>query len=93
MNFKEFLNESKLEQRFSAGLAIIWDGKILLAHTTGRKSNTGWGIPKGGVDKGESKINAAIRETYEELGVKVPMDFNRQERTHLCGNFSSKEIY
>ena len=52
MNFKEFLNEGKLEQRFSAGLAIIWDGKILLAHTTGRKSNTGWGITKGGIDKG-----------------------------------------
>ena len=62
MNFKEFINEDKLEQRYSAGLAIIWQGKVLLAHTTGRKSSTGWGIPKGGIDKGESKINAAISE-------------------------------
>ena len=91
MDFKEFLNEDKLEQRFSAGLAIIWDGKVLLAHTTGRKANTGWGIPKGGVDKGESKINAAIRETYEELGVKVPMDLiDKNEHTFVVTSRQKK---
>jgi len=91
MDFKEFLNEDKLEQRFSAGLAIIWDGKVLLAHTTGRKANTGWGIPKGGVDKGESKINAAIRETYEELGVKVPMNLiDKNEHTFVVTSRQKK---
>jgi hypothetical protein len=67
MNFKEFINEDKLEQRYSAGLAIIWQGKVLLAHTTGRKSSTGWGIPKGGIDKGESKINAVSYGVEEVL--------------------------
>ncbi len=84
MDFIEFLSENKLKQKLSAGLAIIWDGKVLLGHTTGRKLNTGWGIPKGGIDKGESKINAAIRETYEELGVKVPMDLiDKNEHTFV----------
>mgnify|MGYP003653574874 FL=1 len=91
MNFKEFINEDKLEQRYSAGLAIIWQGKVLLAHTTGRKSSTGWGIPKGGIDKGESKINAAIRETYEELGVKVPSSLiDKNENTFVVTSRSKK---
>lgn len=57
--------------RKSAGLAIVYDNQILLAKTAGRKDKRSWGIPKGGIDKGESSINAAIRETYEELGIKV----------------------
>ena len=61
----------ELKPRYSAGLAIIYDNKILLGHTTGRKSDTGYGIPKGGIEDGESHIDAAIRETYEELGLKI----------------------
>jgi 8-oxo-dGTP pyrophosphatase MutT (NUDIX family) len=61
----------ELKPRYSAGLAIIYDNKILLGHTTGRKSDTGYGIPKGGIEDGESNIDAAIRETYEELGLKI----------------------
>lgn len=61
----------ELKPRYSAGLVIIYNGKILLGHTTGRKSNEGYGIPKGGIEKGESNLEAAIRETYEELGIKV----------------------
>lgn len=56
----------------SAGLAIIYNGLILLGHTTGRGWWGSYGIPKGGIEKGEDKISAAIRETYEEVGVKVP---------------------
>ena len=61
----------KLKQKYSAGLAIIYNGKILLGHTTGRKAGTGYGIPKGGIEEGESHLDAAIRETREELGIKV----------------------
>ena len=62
-----------MKMKFSAGLAIVFDGKVMMAHTTGRKWSTGYGIPKGGIEDGESKIEAAIRETYEEIGIKVPM--------------------
>lgn len=69
--YNEFINEN-LEVKVSAGLAIVWNGQILLAHSTGRKFTTGYGIPKGGVEEGESLLDAAIRETYEEIGISVP---------------------
>lgn len=56
----------------SAGLAIIYNGLILLGHTTGRGWYGSYGIPKGGIEDGEDKMSAAIRETMEEVGVKVP---------------------
>jgi len=58
--------------KVSAGLAIIWEDKVLLAHTTGRNFKTGYGIPKGGIEKGETQLDAAIRETSEEIGINVP---------------------
>lgn len=72
----------KLKQKYSAGLAIIYNGKILLGHTTGRKPGTGYGIPKGGIEEGESHLDAAIRETREELGIKVNRKLiDKNERT------------
>lgn len=56
----------------SAGLAIIYNGMILLGHTTGRGWYGSYGIPKGGIEPGETNMDAAIRETFEEVGVKVP---------------------
>lgn len=56
----------------SAGLAIIYNGLILLGHTTGRGWYGSYGIPKGGIEDDEDNMSAAIRETFEEVGVKVP---------------------
>jgi 8-oxo-dGTP pyrophosphatase MutT (NUDIX family) len=64
----------KKETKHSAGLAIIYDNKILLGHTTGRGWYGSYGIPKGGIDKGESKLQAAIRETQEEVGITIPIN-------------------
>lgn len=72
-SFEQFINENN-QVKTSAGLAIIWEGKILLAHTAGRNFRTGYGIPKGGIEVGETNIDAAIREVQEEIGVKVPRD-------------------
>lgn len=71
--YDQFINESN-EVKTSAGLAIVWENKILLAHTTGRNFKTGYGIPKGGIEKGETPIDAAVREVYEEVGIKVSKD-------------------
>lgn len=60
-----------MEKKESAGLAIIYQGKLLVGHTTGRKIGKGWGIPKGGIEKSESALDAAMRETREEVGVNV----------------------
>ena len=61
-----------MKTKTSAGLAIIYDNKVLLAHTTNRGWFGSYGIPKGGIEEGESKLDAAIRETQEEVGIKVP---------------------
>lgn len=60
-----------MKTKISAGLAIIYDNKVLLAHTTSRGWYGSYGIPKGGIEKGESKLDAAIRETKEEVGIKI----------------------
>jgi 8-oxo-dGTP pyrophosphatase MutT (NUDIX family) len=64
----------KLKTRYSAGLAIVCNKKILLMHTTGRADMHSYGIPKGGLEKSESNLQAAIRETQEESGIKVPKE-------------------
>src|SRR5687768_682632 len=53
--------------------------EVLLVHPGGpfwaKKDLGAWSIPKGEFDEGESPLNAAIRETYEEIGIKIEGDF------------------
>jgi 8-oxo-dGTP pyrophosphatase MutT (NUDIX family) len=73
-----------ITQKQSAGLAIIYNGMILLGHTTGRGWYGSYGIPKGGIEDGEDKMSAAIRETFEEVGIKVPRSLiNPTEHTFV----------
>lgn len=68
----------------SAGLAIIYNKLILLGHATGNGWYGSYGIPKGGIEDGEDKISAAIRETFEEVGVKVSRNLiNPTEHTFV----------
>lgn len=61
-----------MSRRESAGLAIVFENRVLLAHSTGRGWWKSYGIPKGGIEPGETALDAAIRETYEEVGIRVP---------------------
>jgi ADP-ribose pyrophosphatase YjhB (NUDIX family) len=56
--------------RVSAGLLIIWNDKILLGHPTNAKWYGTFTIPKGGVELNETNLEAAIRETKEEIGLE-----------------------
>ena len=72
--FDDFNQEPK-KLKGSAGVAILWNKMILLIHPT----NSSWqkrtlGIPKGGIDPGESTLDAALRETLEETGIKLRAD-------------------
>ena len=55
----------------SAGIAIIWNGQILLSHATGSPWHKSYSIIKGGIEEGESIEAAAIREFGEETGHKL----------------------
>ena len=54
--------------KLSCGILFIKDCKLLIGHVTGQKH---WDIPKGKIEDGETPIQAAIRETYEEAGIVV----------------------
>src|SRR5699024_10256642 len=50
----------------SSGGVVVFGNAILLL----RKFNGNWVLPKGRLEKGESIKSAALREVYEESGVK-----------------------
>lgn len=55
----------------SSGIAILYKSKILLCHPTSLPWKNSFSIPKGGVDEGENLIDAAVRETKEEVGIDI----------------------
>ena len=59
-------------------------GKWLAVNET---KNRGWWIPGGGVDAGESFAEAAVREAWEEAGVKIKLKgVLRVEHSLMGGN-------
>lgn len=54
----------------SGGLVIKHNNEILLIKPKGIYGKN-FSIPKGLIEKGENYIDAAIRETYEEIGLKI----------------------
>lgn len=62
--------ESKMKK--SAGVIIILNGqKVLLCHPTNSRWFGTYSFPKGGLNKGESEIDAAIRELREESSIII----------------------
>ena len=53
----------------AAGIFIMRnDGKLLICHPTHHPEDI-WSIPKGKVEEGETKLEAALRETEEETNL------------------------
>jgi 8-oxo-dGTP pyrophosphatase MutT (NUDIX family) len=50
------------------------DVRVALAARRTRKGELVWGLPKGGVDEGESEVDAAIREVREETGLEAVVE-------------------
>jgi len=57
--------------KISAGTCIIYKNKILFCHPTNGSWVGTYSPAKGGVDEGEKLIEAAIRETKEEVGITI----------------------
>ena len=59
-------------RRLSCGIVILnAQREILLCHVTGQNH---WDLPKGGIDADESPLDAALRETREESGLRLAAD-------------------
>jgi len=61
----------------AGGLVYNEEGKILFIFRNGK-----WDLPKGGIEKNESKKEAAIREVEEETGVKNLKIREKLEKTY-----------
>lgn len=55
----------------SAGVIFVCDNKILLCHSINSKWYGFYMPPKGHIEENESEEEAAIRETFEEIGVGI----------------------
>jgi putative (di)nucleoside polyphosphate hydrolase len=57
--------------RPNVGLALFHkNGLVFLAKRIGAEGPYQWQMPQGGVDRGESPAEAALRELEEEIGVR-----------------------
>ena len=55
----------------SAGVFLVRENNMLLVCHPTNHSDDFWTIPKGKIDYGETAIQAAIRETFEETNVNL----------------------
>ena len=56
-----------MKHTYSAGgIVLSKEGLVLVVN----QNNNSWSLPKGHIDEGEEKLEAAIREIYEESGIK-----------------------
>ena len=61
------------ETKIGANIILVDSGKILLLLRAGGWKTGTWGPPGGGADKGETPEQAAVRETFEESGLRVKL--------------------
>lgn len=72
--------KTTMPAHLGANAIITCNGKILLEK---RRDCNMWGLVGGGVKKKETPLQAIVRETYEELGLRIPME--RFEKVSVYG--------
>jgi ADP-ribose pyrophosphatase YjhB (NUDIX family) len=63
-----------MEPRIRVSAILLWQGRVLLCRQE-KPGKEYWLLPGGGVDVGESLIEALRRELREELGIEADVQF------------------
>ena len=66
--FKSFLKLAEALRKEVSTVAVLKDGKMLMGK---RRDNDKYTAPGGHLDNGEDKLDGAVRELYEESGIKA----------------------
>jgi 8-oxo-dGTP diphosphatase len=66
-----FMDRQLREMRLTAEMFVLRDGKMLVLKRAGGLGDGVWYLPGGVVDQGEDPHDAAVRETFEETGLRV----------------------
>ena len=61
--------KTTMPAHLGANAILTWNGKLLLEK---RRDSDIWGLVGGGCKKTENGREAIVRETWEELGVRIP---------------------
>ncbi|MFI5620753.1 NUDIX hydrolase [Streptomyces sp. NPDC051567] len=65
-----------------AAAIVVHDSRVLMVRRRVSEGQLSWQFPAGEVEPGESRENAAVRETHEETGLKVNALKLLGERVH-----------
>lgn len=69
--FSIFTRKKERKMKISAGIYIKYNNKLLTCHPTSSAWSGTYSPAKGGVNEGETLLDAAIRETKEEIGIDI----------------------
>jgi len=78
MKLTNWLWKTKTEKRKIVLVVLVQNNKVLILRRVNEyyMNNAGmWGFPGGGIDEGETPLEAVIRECEEEIGVE-PIDLS-----------------
>jgi 8-oxo-dGTP diphosphatase len=71
-----------LTEQGIAAAVVVHDGRVVLVRRRVTEGALRWQFPAGQIESGESADAAAIRETFEEVGLVVQYVRNLGERDH-----------
>jgi 8-oxo-dGTP pyrophosphatase MutT (NUDIX family) len=87
----EIPNDLPIVERDVVRLVVLdSEDRMLLFHThelSAPELGTWWELPGGGIDPGETRVDAAVRELLEESGIAVPPEHVGPPTWHRTGVF------
>lgn len=95
VHFQEQYYESEIEAFFekSCGTVLYTTINNVVHYLLIKSEDNYCGFPKGHIEKFETEIETALRETWEETSIKATItDGFRQETTYTMGNGKTKSV-